>query len=357
MSEHRPGRRESLVEEQIREAVERGDFDNLPGKGKPLPGLDGPDDDLWWVKGYIRREGLSGEALLPPSLQLRKEIERLPDTLCELVDEQAVRTVVVDLNRRIAEWMRAPSGPVVPLRRVDVELAVRQWGARSTRAAEPPRSAPPTPEGEQPPPVNPLAAVAEQRRDLADLLDGLTEPQWRAPTLCAGWSVAEVVAHLTMPLRYPTARLVTGILAAGGDRHRMADRVAHRDAASLGRRQLIDSLRDNAMCRRKPPGGDLRAVLSHELVHRLDICVPLGVERPVPANVMRAALDSLNPARLASFGADLTGVELYATDLDWSHGTGARVLGAAGHVLLALCGRSLPPGTLTGAQAHRFLTS
>ncbi|WP_445188578.1 J-domain-containing protein [Pseudonocardia sp. Cha107L01] len=64
MSE-RWSRYESVIDEQIRKAQERGDFDNLPGKGKPLPGLDGPDDDLWWVRGYIRREGLSGDALLP----------------------------------------------------------------------------------------------------------------------------------------------------------------------------------------------------------------------------------------------------------------------------------------------------
>ncbi|MDT7727587.1 MAG: hypothetical protein QOI21_4163 [Actinomycetota bacterium] len=63
---------------QIREAVDRGDFDNLPGAGKPLPGISGPREEQWWLKGYLRREGLSAEALLPPQLQLRKEIQRLP---------------------------------------------------------------------------------------------------------------------------------------------------------------------------------------------------------------------------------------------------------------------------------------
>jgi hypothetical protein len=71
-------RYESLIDRQIRLAAERGHFDNLAGAGKPLPGLDEPDDGLWWVRGYLRREGLSTEALLPPSVQLRKEIDRLP---------------------------------------------------------------------------------------------------------------------------------------------------------------------------------------------------------------------------------------------------------------------------------------
>ena len=64
---------ESLVERQIRLAQERGEFDDLPGKGKPLPGLDGPDDENWWLKGYLRREGLTAELLLPTPLQLRRE--------------------------------------------------------------------------------------------------------------------------------------------------------------------------------------------------------------------------------------------------------------------------------------------
>ena len=134
---------ETLVERQIRLAHERGDFDDLPGKGKPLPGLDGPDDEDWWVKGYLRREGLSSEPLLPTPLQLRREIERLPETLSGLPDEQAVRGVVRELNRRIAEWVRAPSGPAVPVRRVDPEAIVQGW--RDARSAPPPAPAPPAP--------------------------------------------------------------------------------------------------------------------------------------------------------------------------------------------------------------------
>src|SRR3954453_8181730 len=72
---------ESLIDRQIRLAAERGDFDDLPLAGKPLPALAEPDDELWWVRGYLRREGLSTEVLLPPAVQLRKQIDRLPETL------------------------------------------------------------------------------------------------------------------------------------------------------------------------------------------------------------------------------------------------------------------------------------
>ncbi len=124
---------ETLVERRIRLAQERGEFDDLPGKGKPLPGLDGPDDEDWWVKGYLRREGLSAEPLLPTPLQLRREIERLPDTVSGLPDERTVRVVVRELNRRIAEWVRAPVGPAVPVAPVDVDAVVARW--RADRAA------------------------------------------------------------------------------------------------------------------------------------------------------------------------------------------------------------------------------
>ncbi len=146
MNEAYWARYESVIDRQIRMAQQRGDFDDLPGKGKPLPGLDGPDDENWWVRSYIQREGLSGDALLPEPLQLRKEAERLPEKVRTLPTEQAVRAAVTDLNTRIVAWLRAPSGPSVPLRPVDADGVVRGW--RDARQA-PPAPAPPTPAPER----------------------------------------------------------------------------------------------------------------------------------------------------------------------------------------------------------------
>ena len=120
---------ESWVEKQIREAADRGEFDNLPGAGKPLPGLHGPREEQWWLKTYLRREGLSAEAVLPTPLQLRKEIERIPGTVRELCTEQAVREVVEKLNARIVDWLRAPSGPQVQVGLVNAQDVVEQWRA------------------------------------------------------------------------------------------------------------------------------------------------------------------------------------------------------------------------------------
>ncbi len=127
---HQPDRYESVIDRQIREAQERGAFDNLPGHGKPLPGMDEPDDELWWVRRFVEREGLSREVLLPPSIRLRKELDRLPETLRTLPTERAVRDAVREVNLRVVEYLRAPSGPRVRVGRVDVEEAVRAWRAR-----------------------------------------------------------------------------------------------------------------------------------------------------------------------------------------------------------------------------------
>jgi hypothetical protein len=120
---------ETWIDKQIREATERGEMNNLPGAGKPLPGAGQPHDEQWWIKNYLKREGLTAESMLPTPLQLRKEIERLPELVAELRSEREVREVVADLNRRIVEWMRSPSGPPIRVAKVDAEAVVEQWKA------------------------------------------------------------------------------------------------------------------------------------------------------------------------------------------------------------------------------------
>lgn len=140
---------ESAVDRQIREAQERGDFDDLPGRGKPLPGLDGKFDENWWIRGFLRREGLPNDALLPPSVQLRKEIDGLPETVRALRDERLVRDAVEELNLRIVDHMRFPAGPLVPIRRQDPDEVVARWRAERpdrVREPQPPAPQPPAPQ-------------------------------------------------------------------------------------------------------------------------------------------------------------------------------------------------------------------
>src|SRR5829696_61340 len=101
-------RYESWVERQVREAIERGEFDNLPGAGRPLAGINGREDENWWVKGLLEREQLPMP--LPTSLALRREVADLPQTLTDVPDEPTVRDIIEDLNRRIRGLASPPSG-------------------------------------------------------------------------------------------------------------------------------------------------------------------------------------------------------------------------------------------------------
>jgi hypothetical protein len=117
---------ESAIDRQIREAQERGEFDNLPGAGKPLPGHGQEYDENWWVKDLVRREKITGA--LPASLMLRKEVEDLMDVIATKKSEAAVRAVVSDLNERIVRAQRGHvDGPPVYLAKIDADEVVRRW--------------------------------------------------------------------------------------------------------------------------------------------------------------------------------------------------------------------------------------
>jgi hypothetical protein len=119
---------QTWVERQIREAIERGEFDNLPGAGKPIPDLDKPHDELWWVKDKLRREHLS---YLPPTLALRKEAEDARAAALAARSERQVRRILAAINRKIAEGNRtAASGPPLNLTPFDVDRVVGDWRER-----------------------------------------------------------------------------------------------------------------------------------------------------------------------------------------------------------------------------------
>ena len=124
---------EAWTERLIREGVERGEFDGLPGAGQPMPGLDEPHDEMWWINAKLRREEL---VALPPSLALRRERERLITGLAEVTTERELRDAVEELNTRIRHLNRygAP-GPPSTLMVMDVEEIVARWQAVTTMRA------------------------------------------------------------------------------------------------------------------------------------------------------------------------------------------------------------------------------
>ncbi|WP_139982310.1 DUF1992 domain-containing protein [Nocardioides litoris] len=121
-------RKDRWVEEQLRIAIERGDFDDLPGAGKPIEGLGDSHDPDWWLKKLVERENIT---VLPFSVQLRHEDAELDATLDGIAFEAEVRRVVTDFNERVvAARYRAPEGPPLITMPRDVEETVAAWAER-----------------------------------------------------------------------------------------------------------------------------------------------------------------------------------------------------------------------------------
>jgi hypothetical protein len=134
MTERKPpgARWESWVERQIQEAQERGEFDNLASSGNPLPGIDDVRDDLWWVKKFVRREGLSAT---PPTLAIRKDREDLLDGMAGYRSEHELRAAVLELNARIrAVNGKASSGPPSTVMPLNADRVVEEWKDRRRQA-------------------------------------------------------------------------------------------------------------------------------------------------------------------------------------------------------------------------------
>jgi uncharacterized protein (TIGR03083 family) len=196
--------------------------------------------------------------------------------------------------------------------------------------------------------------IADERLEFAALLRQLPADQWDAPTLCSGWRVREVVAHVTMPFRLSLPKFALGMVRARGKFNVMADHQARKDTAALSADQLVDSLESNAHHPWKPPGGGFQGALSHDVIHGLDITVALGIDRHVPAERLRIVLGGLTPKQLRYFGVDLAGIQLRADDLDWTFGSGQPLSGSAQDLLLVVCGRTLPTGHLRGEPSAQF---
>lgn len=119
---------ESWIDRQIRESDERGEFDDLPGAGKPIPDLDKPFDELRWVRDKLRREGLS---YVSPSVALRKEIDDALVAATCAGSEAEVRVIISAISEKIREANRKTiAGPSLMLVPYDTERVVRDWRKR-----------------------------------------------------------------------------------------------------------------------------------------------------------------------------------------------------------------------------------
>lgn len=198
-------------------------------------------------------------------------------------------------------------------------------------------------------------ATAQQRRAAAELLARLTPDQWGAPSLCTGWTVRDVAAHLSIGPRTSVGRALVEILKAGGSFNRMVHRTAVRRAARLTDAQIVAELVEVAGSRRLAPGQSVREPLLDIIIHSQDIALPLGIDHPiVPEQARESAIRLWGMRRVFHPQRDLAGTTLIADDIDWRVGSGPQVTGPIGALLLLLAGRTALVHQLHGPGLTRL---
>lgn len=199
--------------------------------------------------------------------------------------------------------------------------------------------------------------LRENAAQFAAVLDALPDDRWDEPSYCDQWRVRDVVGHIVVGTRVP-ARTVFRKVAAGGFR---LNTVGGRESRRMGDRLTVDELRSEFRLGTDVDefGGIARflpkkPLLADNLTHLLDITEPLGIDVDVPEERLVDSLDVL--VTISNWGSKrrAKGVRLVATDVDWSHGSGPEVRGAARHLILALGGRSAVRDQLSGDGVDRL---
>ncbi|MDG6106179.1 maleylpyruvate isomerase family mycothiol-dependent enzyme [Dactylosporangium aurantiacum] len=198
--------------------------------------------------------------------------------------------------------------------------------------------------------------IGAHRRALADLLDGLSEEQWRHPSLCDGWTVRDVAAHLTLQ-ELGLREVIGTMLRWRGTMDRTIQHAARRRAAQWSTGRICAQLRAMADSRRHTLGVTELETLTDVLVHSQDIALPLGLRLDLPADAATASIrrtlamrwpPPLPAARVAR------GFRLVATDVAWSAGTGPQIQGPIAALLLISCGRTAALPQLSGDGVPRL---
>ena len=198
------------------------------------------------------------------------------------------------------------------------------------------------------------------RLPLIELLSSLDDAQWQTPSLCEGWTVQEVAAHLAWAPVDPPWAIVAGFLRARLDVNRLNDENARR-WAQRGRPAVLEQLRATATSGATPFGVPWPAPVADAVLHELDVRRPLGRPRPIEEGLFRLAADFLLAARWplpVLVGGDpqqrVGGVRLVAEGTGWAAGTGPEVHAAPESLLLLLAGRRVAREELRGPGAAQL---
>ena len=180
--------------------------------------------------------------------------------------------------------------------------------------------------------------VHAERRALAEDLAGLTPELWATPSLCTGWSVHDVLAHMVATAKETPAGFLAGMVRSGFRIQRMTERRIAEEKAG-GPAATLAAFRTVETATSAPPGPKL-SWLGEALVHAEDIRRPLGIAHEYPVASVTAVTDFYAGSNVVIGGRNrVAGLTLRATDTDWSHGDGPLVEGPAASLMLATTGR------------------
>lgn len=200
-------------------------------------------------------------------------------------------------------------------------------------------------------------AVTAERETLLELLENISEADWRQASLCDGWQVRHVVAHVIISSDPKTAVLLFNLARERGSIDRLNLNMALRYADRVGARQMLTELRACVPLRRTPMGTTPTDRLMDVMVHTQDIAVPLGLRCEMPPASARLAIErAWSRSWLFHAQERFAEFRLTATDTDWSIGTGPVVEGSIGDLLLLIAGRTARLSALTG-EGTAILTS
>jgi uncharacterized protein (TIGR03083 family) len=197
--------------------------------------------------------------------------------------------------------------------------------------------------------VDYFPVISAERRAIADMFDGLSPQQWATQSLCAGWTVRHVAAHLVVVLTHGMGTLLLAAIRAGGNLDRANCIIVAREA-TRSIPDIVGDLRANADSRFTPPTFGSEAPLTEVLLHGEDMRVPLGIADDRPAERWLGALDLLlSPKGRRGFAAKgVPALRYVASDAEWAHGSGDEVRGPAAALALTISGRPARLGELSG---------
>jgi uncharacterized protein (TIGR03083 family) len=195
--------------------------------------------------------------------------------------------------------------------------------------------------------ADPWPTIHAEREVLADDLGPLTDEQWATPSLCAGWTVRDVLGHMTATAKMTPPKFFLALAGAGFKFSEMTEREITRETAGTPADNLAE-FRRYIQASTHPP-GPATSWLGETVVHGTDIRRPLGLRRDFPEQALVQVAGFFAGSNVL-IGAKkrITGLRLRATDADWSTGSGPEVSGPLLSLIMAMTGRQAVLGDLSG---------